>query len=171
MPKTIQFETRLTSCLMSEDVDLVTVEVKLRGADITDPVTKKVTPGTGTKVETFRVRPVTDGERAKARREASTGRQTLSVSGDADKGGLTRSVSQELNAEMYNTLLLFYALGGDRVFGTGEYKEGWSLVDKNGDPLPVKIDTVRANVHPGIVSKLVDVVVEQSNITPASEKN
>jgi hypothetical protein len=142
------------------------VEVRMLGPDVTDPTTKKVTPGTGTAVETFRLRPVTDAERAKARREASTGRQQASV----DKEG-TRSVSLELNAELYNTAYLFYALGGDKVFGSGEHKEGWTLKTAGGDPLPLSLDTLRANLHPGLVAKLVDIALELGNISPASEKN
>ena len=148
-------DTRLNSCLLSEDVDLMEVEVTLHGAD-----------GKGTGVETFRLRPVTDAERAKARREASTGKQSASVTADG-----TRSVSLELNAELYNTAYLFYALGGERVYGMGEHKEGWSLKDGNGDLLPLKLDTLRANLHPGLVSKLVEIALELGNISPASEKN
>lgn len=150
-----KIDTRLSSCLLSEDVDLMEVEVTLHGAD-----------GKGTAVETFRLRPVTDAERAKARREASTGKQSTSIASDG-----TRSVSLELNAELYNTAYLFYALGGERVYGTGERKEGWSLKDGNGEPLPLKLDTLRANLHPGLVSKLVEIALELGNITPGSEKN
>lgn len=148
-------ETRLASCLLSEDVDLMEVEVTLKGPD-----------GTGTKAETFRLRPVTDAERAKARREASTGKQSASIGTDG-----TRSVSMELNAELYNTAYLFYALGGEQVFGTGEHREGWTLKDAKGDPLPLKLDTLRANLHPGLVARLVDIALELGNISPASERN
>jgi len=161
-----EIETRLESCLLTQDADMVEVGVNLRGPDIIDPVTKKATRGTGEGREVFRLRPVTETERAKARREASTSRQTVSLGADG-----SRSVSQELNAELYNSALLFYALGGERVFGSGESKEGWSLKDKAGDPLPVSLDNVRANVHPGIVSQLVDLVIGQNDISPASEKN
>lgn len=150
-----KIETRLSSCLLSEDADMAEVEVTLKGPD-----------GKGLGVEMFRLRPVTDAERAKARREASTGRQSASVAADG-----TRSVSLELNAELYNTAYLFYALGGERVYGTGEQKEGWSLKDAKGDPLPLKLDTLRANLHPGLVAKLVDIALELGNISPASEKN
>ena len=153
--ETIRIKTRLSSCRMSEDSDMKAVEFELGGPD-----------GTGTKVETFKVRPVMDGERAKARREASTGKQSASVAADG-----TRSVSLELNAELYNTAYLFYALGGERVYGVGERKEGWSLEDGKGNPLPITFDNVRAEVHPGIISKLVEVALELGNISPASEKN
>jgi len=146
-----RIESRLDSCVLSEDPDILEVEIALKGRE-----------GKGDKVATFRVRPVTDAERAESRRDASTGRQTVSV----DKEG-TKSVSQELNAELYNTSLLFHALGGKKKFGN----EGWSLVDDKGEVRLVTLAAVRDLLHPGIVRVLVDEVVGLSSLSRASEKN
>jgi len=162
----IELETRLNSCLQSEDADLLTVVVKLLGPDIVDPETGKRRKGEGTGTQEFRLRPLTGPEKSRAKKEAQIAAPTTSINRDG-----SRSVALVLNEETLNDWYLYFALGGERTLGKGESIEGWTLKDSAGDVLPVSIENIRANLHQGMKEKLVELVVGLSDISPASEKN
>lgn len=142
---------KIESCLLTQDVDLVEVELVL---------------DSGKRKEVFRMRPVTESERAKGRKESRMGRSTFSV---ADDG--TKRYEEQVNTETYNSWMLYFALGGERKIGVGENQEGWSLKDATGEPLKVTLDRIRNDLHPGITVKLVNKLWEMTELTEGQEKN
>jgi hypothetical protein len=150
--------SQLESCLLDEDPDIRELPVKLKGGAVT-----------------FRIRPLTDGERSQARAEASTGESVTSweatpaaieqyakeIGKEAKKLSVrevleagrkygNKSVKDSMDYEKFNALTVFYALGGAKRFGN----EGWDLATRGGEAVPITVDNVRGRLHPDVLDAL-----------------